>query len=144
MVPRITVTKKCQMCGKDTSIDVDIDGYNRWRSGELIQNVWPEMSPDQQETLISGTHPECWAKLFLWGHRIGGTFGGEGDTGHNRMKIDNNMKIDIEKKGERTRTIKFEEAKKEFNLDHWDYEDLRENRMLFVNGFALSRSDDEE
>jgi hypothetical protein len=36
----------------------------RWREGELIQDVFPDMSVNDREMLITGTHPACWDKLF--------------------------------------------------------------------------------
>jgi hypothetical protein len=38
--------------------------YRRWIAGELVQRVWPHMTPDDRELLITGTHPACWEKIF--------------------------------------------------------------------------------
>ena len=57
-------TRPCQMCGKTSVVRLDEEKFNRWRQGEHIQNVWPEMSADNREVLISGTHPACWDRLF--------------------------------------------------------------------------------
>jgi hypothetical protein len=32
--------------------------------GQLAQNAFPHMSDGEREMLITGTHPECWEKLF--------------------------------------------------------------------------------
>jgi len=32
--------------------------------GEFVQNVFPEMSPEDRELLISGTHPACWDRYM--------------------------------------------------------------------------------
>ena len=55
----------CVVCGKvHEPIVLDAEKYYRWESGESIQSVFPEMSPDEREILISGTCPECWNVLF--------------------------------------------------------------------------------
>lgn len=54
----------CVVCGKHAIVVLDAEKYDRWQRGEHIQTVWPEMSADHREVLISGTHPECWDKLF--------------------------------------------------------------------------------
>ena len=37
---------------------------NAWRAGDLIQNVLPNLSPDDREFLISGITPEEWKEYF--------------------------------------------------------------------------------
>lgn len=36
----------------------------RWEGGEYVQKVWPHLSPDQREFIISGITPEEWAAAF--------------------------------------------------------------------------------
>ena len=57
-------TPPCPECNKRSDVEVDEDAYIRWANGELIQVAFPHMSPDDRELLITGTHPECWAKIF--------------------------------------------------------------------------------
>lgn len=54
----------CSVCGKATIFELHEVDYIRWRTGEHIQNVFPDMTPDEREILISGTHPECWNAMF--------------------------------------------------------------------------------
>jgi hypothetical protein len=55
------VTKKCPNCLEEHSMMVDKNKYNRWRAGEKVQMVWPEMTPAQREFLITGIcSDECW------------------------------------------------------------------------------------
>lgn len=61
---RVTVTKTCCVCGKEASVTVDREGYDRWIGGAHVQHVFRDMSADDREILISGTHPECWDELF--------------------------------------------------------------------------------
>ncbi len=54
----------CRCCGYDDDVVVDVDGYDRWRGGELIQDALPERSAEDREMLISGTCDVCWNMLF--------------------------------------------------------------------------------
>lgn len=57
-------TRPCMKCGKASILEVKQEQFNRWRKGEHVQNVWPEWSSDERELLITGTHPECWKRMF--------------------------------------------------------------------------------
>lgn len=59
-------TKHCMFCGLNGVVEVDDseNQWERWRDGELIQNVWPEVSLSIREQLITGTHPACWDKYM--------------------------------------------------------------------------------
>jgi hypothetical protein len=54
----------CRMCGEIYPIEVDLEGYQQWKAGELIQNALPELSDEERELLISKTCDSCWNKLF--------------------------------------------------------------------------------
>jgi hypothetical protein len=54
----------CPMCRESRTLEVPADGFERWQSGELIQNAMPELSADDREQLISGTCGKCWTELF--------------------------------------------------------------------------------
>lgn len=58
------VTRNCQLCNQPTIMTVNIAEFNAWRDGMLIQDAFPTMSSENRELLISGTHPECWDKMF--------------------------------------------------------------------------------
>ena len=36
---------------------------SRWEAGELIQNVFPDLSPDDREFLMTGVTAEEWAEF---------------------------------------------------------------------------------
>ena len=57
-------TKPCIECGLTSRITVSVNEYDRWRAGEHVQNVWPEMPLEEREMLITGTHPACWTAMF--------------------------------------------------------------------------------
>ena len=54
----------CPFCGTESEMPLDKVKYFRWQAGELAQNVWPEMSLEDREVLISGTCRECQKILF--------------------------------------------------------------------------------
>ena len=57
-------TKVCRVCGKYEILSLDRKAVESWQAGEYIQNAFPEMSMEDREVLITGTHPACWNKLF--------------------------------------------------------------------------------
>lgn len=56
-------TPYCMVCGLRNIITVTATAWARYASGTLIQDAFPEMSYDDREMLISGTHPKCWEVL---------------------------------------------------------------------------------
>lgn len=61
----VTPALPCIVCGThNQTVPMLRDHYQRWQAGELLQVVVPEMPAEQREFLISGTHPECWDRLF--------------------------------------------------------------------------------
>ena len=60
----IVKTKPCCVCGNYEVWSMDRELVDRWRGGENIQEVFPNMSAGEREVLITGTHPACWDKLF--------------------------------------------------------------------------------
>ncbi|MAG73901.1 hypothetical protein CL620_06305 [archaeon] len=57
-------TRECFHCHKFDRLEVPIYGYQRWKSGELIQNAFPNLSASDRELLISGIHSKCWDEAF--------------------------------------------------------------------------------
>lgn len=61
------VTKISTISGNVNSMDLPItqEQLNRYNEGtELIQNVFPNLTPDQREFLISGITANEWATTF--------------------------------------------------------------------------------
>lgn len=60
------ITRRSPFSGKTNSIDIAITEaqLERWRAGELIQSVAPELNADEREFIITGTTPEEWDDLF--------------------------------------------------------------------------------
>jgi len=49
---------------RELDLDVTEEQIDRWMSGELIQNVMPQLSRDECEFLISGFLPHEWDELM--------------------------------------------------------------------------------
>lgn len=46
-------------------LPITAEQFRRWRiDGEMIQDVMPELTPDQREFLMTGATPEEWAEEF--------------------------------------------------------------------------------
>lgn len=61
-------TRPCEVCRKTTTMVLDEIQVLAWQGGMLVQEAFPELSPDLRELLISGTHPACWDEL--WGDEV--------------------------------------------------------------------------
>jgi hypothetical protein len=65
MTTEVFKSKPCVICGKVTEMKLSKEKVDRWQAGEHIQNVFPELSAMQRETMISGVcSDEHWDKLF--------------------------------------------------------------------------------
>lgn len=57
-------TPQCTFCEEESTIKVPVKGWQAWSSGALIQQAFPEMGADERELVLTGTHAECWEKIF--------------------------------------------------------------------------------
>lgn len=57
-------TPPCVGCGKTSRVALTEEELARYLRGEIIQHILPSWTREQRELLISGTHPECWARMF--------------------------------------------------------------------------------
>lgn len=61
-------TNTCLHCNQQGFIEMPEDDYEKgltaYNEGALIQNAFPNLTPDQCEQVISGTHPKCWIEMF--------------------------------------------------------------------------------
>ena len=59
------ITAPCIMCHETTSLpNMPLGHIRALIEGGFVQSVFPKMSADQRELLISGTHPKCWDEIF--------------------------------------------------------------------------------
>jgi hypothetical protein len=58
-------TPECPECHQSSLVRLSKGQYDLLISNQgHIQDVFPGWSADQRELLISGTHKECWVKIF--------------------------------------------------------------------------------
>ena len=48
---------------RQRDLDVTLEQIDRWKGGELIQNVFPHLSPADREFIVTGTTDEEWEQL---------------------------------------------------------------------------------
>ena len=62
---RIT-TQRCMECGQGGTVLVQMSDYIKWmrKDAPLIQDCFPALSRELREQILTGTHPECWEKMF--------------------------------------------------------------------------------
>lgn len=61
----MTYKVKCCICGTIHELKLDIRKFNKWNRGEgNIQDIFPELSPEDREMLISQICPKCWDEMF--------------------------------------------------------------------------------
>ena len=60
----IVVHATCRFCHKESRFYLPRERALRWRNGEFIQWVFPELSATTRETLISGTCSKCQEDIF--------------------------------------------------------------------------------
>ena len=66
------VGKKSQLSGKSHEMEIDVSEkqITLWMEGALIQDVMPNLSPDEREFLMTGITPAEWGQMesaFTWG-----------------------------------------------------------------------------
>lgn len=59
------IQRPCFLCGMmSETVELDERDVERWRDGEMVQHVWPNLTPGQRETIISGAHEKCFDEVF--------------------------------------------------------------------------------
>ena len=60
------VGKKSQLSGKSHEMEIDVSEkqITLWMEGALIQDVMPNLSPDEREFLMTGITPAEWNEAF--------------------------------------------------------------------------------
>ena len=62
---KVKLTFTCPFCNKPSSVVVDRNRYDDWAAGNgYVQTVFPELSAGERETLINGSHEECFDNAF--------------------------------------------------------------------------------
>ena len=68
-LPRVnaqSVTFTCIRCEEEKTVNIDGADYIYWRYNrqDLIQNVFPHLTADERELMISGICGKCYDELF--------------------------------------------------------------------------------
>ncbi len=60
------ITNRSMLTGETHTLEIDItpEQLQRWKDGEMIQDVCPQLSKDDREFLISGSTKEEWDRFF--------------------------------------------------------------------------------
>ena len=60
------VGKKSQLSGKSHEMEIDVSDKQiaLWLEGALIQDVMPNLSPDEREFIMTGITPAEWDEAF--------------------------------------------------------------------------------
>ena len=62
----VAIVTTCPFCEGADSFLLPKQKVNAWRDGALIQDVFPDMSADRREQLISGAHGTCFESAFAY------------------------------------------------------------------------------
>jgi hypothetical protein len=54
------IVRDCMFCGQESRVKVPAQGLWDWEHGKFIQTAMPNLSADEREQVITGTHPACW------------------------------------------------------------------------------------
>ena len=64
MSMRTNIAIVCSFCREVHVVEVKLAQYKAWQNGEPIQNVMPDLTPGEQQRLITGLCPRCQAEMF--------------------------------------------------------------------------------
>ena len=62
----LTIKADCRTCSTSNSVDVHPDDYRNYiYNNQLVQNVWPDLSPSQREIIMGHSNnfylcDTCW------------------------------------------------------------------------------------
>ena len=55
---------KCPICGRESEVMVTIDEYLAYQEGALAKDVFPNLSAEEREMIISGICIKCQKNIF--------------------------------------------------------------------------------
>lgn len=59
----VTIDSNCPVCGKGTRVEMTRSQLLAWRNGAKVQELFPEWSTIERETLMTGIcSDDCWEK----------------------------------------------------------------------------------
>ena len=60
----LVLSRKCRVTEDLFSVTVTLAQYHRWQGGELVQEVWPNLTSEQREFIQTGWTPAEWESIF--------------------------------------------------------------------------------
>ena len=60
----ITLELSCPDCKASKELVVTVEAYNLYKSGELVQDAFPELSREDMDLILSGMCEMCWKIAF--------------------------------------------------------------------------------
>lgn len=54
----------CPFCRQTAAVKVSRQGLWNWEHGDFVQKAFPDLTPGQRETVMNGSHEECFDKAF--------------------------------------------------------------------------------
>lgn len=64
--PERAMIKTCRWCAYESVIYMTEIQYEKWYNQDsYVQDIFPHVSKEEREILISGTHPICWNEMFV-------------------------------------------------------------------------------
>ena len=63
-IMRTNIAIVCSFCREVHVVEVKLAQYKAWQNGEPIQNVMSDLTPGEQQRLITGLCPRCQAEMF--------------------------------------------------------------------------------
>ena len=60
----LVLARKCRVTEDLFSVTVTLAQYHRWQGGELIQEVWPNLTSEQREFIQTGWTQAEWESIF--------------------------------------------------------------------------------
>lgn len=67
----VIVTPMCLVCGQRSVVMVTDGEWARYAAGSPVQVAMPARNAEFRELVVSGTHPQCWDKVFNAEDRMG-------------------------------------------------------------------------
>ena len=61
----VYITDPCIFCHETHAINLSPEGYAKWQKGEYVSVAFPELTPEEQEMLVSGTCGKCWDQFMV-------------------------------------------------------------------------------
>ena len=62
----VTMIARCDFCGKEVELKLTVESVNEFFSPNrrCVQDIFPYLSAEERELLISHTCNECWENMF--------------------------------------------------------------------------------